>query len=147
MGNGSLPSSNSIHFSSHAPSLNMNLNQTNNGPSPTSSILSTLSPTAPCFYPSHSANIPIGQNKKGTAKVSSPMTKSKDDIERDFLKRELNIVKTKIKELESENKDLKRKNQILSDMVKLLENQKQEELLNRNNTPTHPSSSPPPAPN
>ena len=56
------------------------------------------------------------------------MLRDPKDVENEFLKRELNIVKTRLLAHESEVKDLKRKNKVLSDSVAILENEKQREL-------------------
>ena len=55
--------------------------------------------------------------------------KDPKDVEIDFLKRELNIVKVHLLEHETEVKDLKRKNQVLADTVAIFENNKQAEIF------------------
>ena len=71
--------------------------------------------------------------KKATPKSSI----DPKDVENDFLKRELNIVKVHLIEKEAEVKDLSRKNKVLAEMVKILENKNQNDMADRNNPKAH----------
>ena len=80
---------------------------------------------------------PIGSYWRGklthnhdAKKVKHRKDASKDpkDVEIDFLKRELNIVKLHLLEHEDEVKDLKRKNKVLTETVSIFENSKQTKL-------------------
>ena len=62
---------------------------------------------------------------KESREVKKDVLKDPKDVEIDFLKRELNIVKVHLLEHETEVKDLKRKNQVLADTVAIFENNKQ----------------------
>ena len=63
--------------------------------------------------------------KTRAKKAESSVHKDPKDVEIDFLKRELNIVKVHLLEHEAEVKDLKRKNKVLSDAVAMFENNQQ----------------------
>ena len=87
---------------------------------------STMDPSAAPFIPCNTIEQPI--KRKRSKKDNSEMLRDPKDVENEFLKRELNIVKTRLLAHESEVKDLKRKNKVLSDSVAILENEKQREL-------------------
>ena len=103
---------------------------------------STLDPDAPPFVlplPAKPASEPSA--KKTRAKKSeSSVHKDPKDVEIDFLKRELNIVKVHLLEHEAEVKDLKRKNKVLSDAVAMFENNQQKQMSDKYSTPTTLSS-------
>ena len=65
-------------------------------------------------------------------KATSNKSIDQKDVENDFLKRELNIVKVHLLEKEAEVKDLSKKNKVLAEMVKILENKTQREINDRN---------------
>ena len=69
--------------------------------------------------------------------------KDPKDVEIDFLKRELNIVKLHLLEQEAEVKDLTRKNKVLSETVSIFENAKQAELSSKYTSGSSPLSTPP----
>ena len=101
---------------------------------------SCLNPGAPNFLPHNSVQslpvVPAPNNKQKTRKEPASVRKDPKDIEIDFLKRELNIVKVNLIDHESEVNDLKRKNKVLADTVSLLENNKQAELSNKYSKPS-----------
>ena len=101
---------------------------------------SCLNPGAPNFLPHNSVQsvpvVPAPNNKQKTRKEPASVQKDPKDIEIDFLKRELNIVKVNLIDHESEVNDLKRKNKVLADTVSLLENNKQAELSNKYSKPS-----------
>ena len=76
---------------------------------------SVLDPTAPQF-----ASQEHRQQKKQTPSVN------KSEVS--LLKQELVIAKTKMLQLESENKDLERKSKILADTIKMYENDQTQNL-------------------
>ena len=86
--------------------------------------------------------IGVFENTRKTKKSSTKnVHKDPKDIEIDFLKREVNIVQVHLLEYETEIKDLRRKNQVLSESVKLLEGRAQNDLANKYRG-TIPTSSP-----
>ena len=80
--------------------------------------------------------VPAPINRQRTRKNPASLQKDPKDIEIDFLKRELNIVKVNLLEHETEVNDLKRKNKVLADTVSLLENSKQADLSNKYSKPS-----------
>ena len=65
--------------------------------------------------------------------------KTPQELELEFTKRELALVRVNVQKLESENKDMKRKNDILTSMVKMFEERDLKEThsnVNRDSSPT-----------
>ena len=92
-----------------------------------------MDPDAPQFVLPLSANPTSEPSVKKTRakKTESSVDKDPKDVEIDFLRRELNIVKVHLLEHEAEVKDLKRKNKVLSDAVAMFENNQQKQMADK----------------
>ena len=104
-------------------------------PPPSSSM--TLSVTAPVF--TQMSNNQSSQSSKVPRKPKNPAghTKSPEELELEFTKRELALVKVNIQKLEAENKDIKQKNEILTKTVKMFEDRNLKEVNDKvNPSPT-----------
>ena len=101
-----------------------------------------LDPEAPSFAPTVQPPPPCDTQTGRKSKSKKDVMKDPKDIEIDFLKRELNIVKLHLLEQEAEVKDLTRKNKVLSETVSIFENAKQSELSSKYTSGSSPLSTP-----
>ena len=104
-------------------------------PPPSTSM--ALSVTAPLFTPM--GNTKGSQSCKVPRKNKNPAghTKTPEELELEFTKRELALVKVNVQKLEAENKDIKQKNEILTETVKMFEDRNLKEVNEKvNPTPT-----------
>ena len=101
-----------------------------------------MDPEATPFLPPHPE--PPPKKRKGKTDAASELMKDPRDVENDFLRRELNIVKVHLLAHETEVKDLKRKNKILSETVEIFENKQQSDMAG--SYATAESRPPPPVP-
>ena len=103
----------------------------------------SMNANAMIFAPTNTTSA-AASKKKSDRRDTAGKQKDPKDLEIEFLKRELNIVKVHAIKYESEIKDLKQKNQVLTDTVSILENRKQDEISSKHSTTSSSSSQPSP---
>ena len=99
-------------------------------PSAVRSDQTVLDPAVPPFRASGPPRNPSAHQNARRGKAKDAI-KDPKDVENEFLKKELNIVKLHLLEQEAEVKDLKRKNKVLSETLSIFENGKQSGLSNQ----------------
>ena len=171
----SVPPSNFSSFSSltldnvrNTSSLGQNTVPMSGATSSTVSVLTSVSPSLPTIsttVPPLTSSFPTFQTTNTSMinssapefistknvmnagkKEAQKQSKDKKDLEIDFLKREINIVKTHLLTREAEVKELKQKNRVLEETVKLFENQQQADLTKKYSARDTTSSSLPASP-
>ena len=82
----------------------------------------------------HPRTVPLQAAPVRAKKATSKSSIDPKDVENDFVKRELNIVKVHLQEKEAEVKDLTRKNKVLADMIEIFEKKSQKDMTDRNHS-------------